>query len=189
MTTFYDILVLNLQRFPKNMKVNFKFDFKMLYTDPTKSGLENNVGLNSWENQMKFKNKQQIKQYVDVTYICKGTKLEYDFYLDELRVVDSKDIMTVGELLVILDSIKDKPQFLKLSIGYNNLEALQKLNKDLKNTFEIYGNNLDDHLHDDMSTCPLDTKLEDLKDNEYFFTLEVSNPNLLTIDFYVYSSF
>ena len=40
-----------------------------------------------------------------------------------------------------------------------------------------------------MSTRELNTKVDELKEGEYFFTLEVSNPNTLTIDFYVYSSF
>lgn len=188
MTTFYDMLVLNLQRFPKNMKLNFYFDFKTLYTNPNKCG-EYRCGKDSFKSQMSWVQPSVIDNYVDVTYKCKGTRLVYDFYIDELRVIDSKDVMTVGELLVILDSIKDKPHFLNSSIGFDNMDSLLKLNKELKDNFYINGDNLDNNLHDDMSTCSLNTKLEELNDNEYFFTLEVSNPNLLTINFYVYSSF
>lgn len=76
-----------------------------------------------------------------------------------------------------------------MSIDYDNYDALIKLNKDLKETFRINGDNLDNHLHDSMGTAELDSKVEDLKDGEYFFNLEVSNPNTLTIEFKVYSSF
>lgn len=187
MTTFYDMLVLNLQRFPKNMKVNFTFGSKFLYSNPLEND-KNNVGLNSWENQMKFKSKQQIEQYVDVTYLEKGTRLVFNLKDQMLEVIDSKDIMTVEELLNTLEGIK-KMDLLHLHIDFNNYDSLIKLNKELKETFRIEGDNLNIHLYDILGTVELNTKLEDLKDNEYFFNLEVSNPNLLTIDFYVYSSF
>lgn len=187
MTTFYDILVLNLQRFPKNMKVNFTFGCAYLYSNPLIHD-KNFSGYDSWVAQVHFKNTKQINNYIEVSYINKGTRLVYNLKNQLLEVIDSKDVMTVGDLLETLDGIQ-KSNLLDLSIDYDNYDALTKLNKDLKETFRINGDNLDNHLHDSMGTAELNSKVEDLKDGEYFFNLEVSNPNTLTIDFKVYSGF